>query len=313
MSRIVRSFDKARSRGFSLTSLPPEILMTLHPFRNGVQLDELSPTQKSEHDLRLFEVGSAVQRSIQRELPKGYVAIASPGQRRQTDRRGSPGVLGALGLAHVDFTESVTLKALLRDSDFGPAWTHRLLESSLYHQLDALFGTGHTDDAHQLFDLVETLNVWAPVDDIVAADPLALSSRAKEARPCRISTKCNEFSVKRQTVSQVVGESGPWFWRPHMRFGEAFVFDSRRTPHAAVKLCHPTSQSAYRNSIEVRVLILRYRPMISSHPGALVTAYLRYHSKTRFYTSRMRCSEAVFEFDQRLRRLRGSTDGSELT
>lgn len=279
---ILASFEKNHARGFSLIDLPTSDVM---PIMRSIKASEVVTL----YDLSGF--GMAVQRSIQRELNEmgrsNWIAIASGTQCRATARTKSQGrTMGKLELVHIDFSRNATLRTLLNNPGaIRPTLQFRLATSPIFRRLDEAFGTGNVEAAHEFLELKHTLNVWAPVVDVVTSDPLAMMSAESlcdgQAKECKINSGCDLRSsvLRSQVVCRAAdATSNTWFWKRKMTFGQAFVFDSRRTPHSSVPI-----GKGVRRSVEVRVLILKPKDEFEYHGSWLPRKMIKQRRYGREY------------------------------
>ncbi|CEP01845.1 TauD/TfdA-like domain-containing protein [Plasmodiophora brassicae] len=255
---ILTSFESHCRRGFSFISLPGSVMEKMNVIKAS---DTVNHRQ-------LIELGMAVQESIQEELENSgrgdWIAVATRARPRtsgaiqEADRVSlSPG-----NLVHMDYRRQATLLSLLNEGDdFMNDFQFRLATSPIFKYHDNEYGSGNVERADEILELMHTINVWAPIVDVVRSQPLALMSAdslvAGQAKPCLLGD-CNAQLIVSQVVCPTEDgwQHNKWYWKNEMAFGQAFVFDSRRTPHCAVPVEDP---SHTRKSVEIRVLIMKPR------------------------------------------------------
>ncbi|XXQ31248.1 Uncharacterized protein PBTT_01706 [Plasmodiophora brassicae] len=254
---ILASFESNHRRGFSFINLPESTL----PVLASVKTSDVV----TSNDLIGF--GMAVQESVQDELTRmgraDWIAVATGGQYRTTDYMQESQTLrmSQLPLVHIDYTSNATLHTVLNElGGLKRQFQYRLATSPTFQRLDKAFGNGNVENAGEFMELAHTINVWAPSVDVVTSSPLSMMSVETlcdgQARECKIAFGCE--NVSNPLTSQLVvcptpgNRNNSWFWKPRMAFGQAFVFDSRRTPHSSV----PVGKGS-RRSVEVRVIVVR--------------------------------------------------------
>ncbi|CEO94223.1 hypothetical protein PBRA_000008 [Plasmodiophora brassicae] len=247
---ILTSFESNYDRGFSFINLPDSVMPTMDAVKTS---DTVTPAQ-------LIQLGMAVQNSIQAELKNtlrtDWIAVATQAAPRTSVPKHEADA-PPLNLVHMDYRLNATLQSLLTEApELQDFFQFRLATSPIFKRHDKKYGSGNVERADEILELVQTINVWAPIVDVVRSHPLALMSTgslvAGQAEKCMIGG-CRSV-LESQVVCPTEGCSGnnKWYWKKGMKFGQAFVFDSRRTPHSSIPIGSDT-----RKSVEIRVLIMK--------------------------------------------------------
>ena len=218
-------------------------------------LDRKRLKNRLQHELEVKSCGDGIRR----------VAIVSDVVQRDTT-----GGHKAVNMAHIDFippSDNITPDDSMYSvvNAFG-GWPHfsRLAADVIENPRNVL----------NEYILEDAFNIWAPVDEVVTAHPLAFLDkstfeRAPQTRMCfnpfappdhddnNSTSTATLSSSSRVAVFQGITHHAKnrWFYRQHMKRGEAWRFDSFNAVHSAIEdLSDPHEDR--RRSCEVRVVIL---------------------------------------------------------
>ena len=162
-----------------------------------------------------------------------------------------------MSLVHVDYPRSHTLQALL--TEWWSRWRSLLL-------LDGLVGT-NLEEIAQNYDLVGVVTLWICLQKDPSAfiedHPLIVA----DASTCTAQdTTIYKVGRTRHSVGVYHNPRTCWYHLPRMRFGEAWLFDTRANPHVSVSTGHRGDPPDFvRRSCEVRCLILLRRTKAGLH------------------------------------------------
>lgn len=155
---------------------------------------------------------------------------------------------GAVPLAHVDFPEANYPQTLL---NFEQTWKPRV-EEGLHQTL--------TSSEYSQLNVAQAINIWIPLNEHNTENTLAVM----DISTLNEETELQLYSAVRRDQTNIVslGVNGKphhkWVVESDMKFGDAIIFNSLRTPHTALDVpkidCDP-----YRHSVEIRVLFVSER------------------------------------------------------
>lgn len=174
---------------------------------------------------------------------------------RNTDPKLDKEVVGtrlaakAVPVFHIDFVEQQCMQAHLSSVGLLPKFKHRL---------QSIIGDVATKDDFWRTEglIVETLNIWMPLNE-VRAKPLALMDittlSPKDVVETVVKLPSNREQEFRSFSPRFQKDQKFYFWSD-MSPGEAIIFKSFRTPHAAVDLA---SDKGSRESLDLRCYFIR--------------------------------------------------------
>lgn len=220
------------------------------PFRNAIQTfsDDLRCKEKhlqyrkemEEHEIPRF------QRAVEKELSRvgremGLEfdeVVCGDAVCRDT----GSGRFGAVHLVHIDFPPKAYRETLRGHSEW---------RESISKKLGPL-----TQEEYENLGIVKIMNVWIPLDERVEACPLAVMD----------TQTIDQSDVRQYEAERAGGGKFPalgvlpragqcWYSKKDLRLGDAYIFDSCRTPHTAVKL--PDQGDKTRKSVECRVFFIK--------------------------------------------------------
>lgn len=159
-------------------------------------------------------------------------------------RNTAEGRFGAVRFAHVDFPLDDNKGTLAGHKN----WKERVVEK---------YGEMSFEDYTSL-KIGLIVNMWMPLDSQVEADPLAIMDVQTLGIPREYLRIYQDERInggdKYHSVGVMPTSGQSWYIREKMKLGEGVIFDSCRTPHAAVHL--PDQGSKSRKSMECRALFL---------------------------------------------------------
>ena len=161
---------------------------------------------------------------------------------------------------HVD--KSWTAIGILHNSSAAGAVEHTIDNyQGIWGSDWSRLGVQRAEAAAAMLDSGASLmvNVWvALTPGTVEQQPLAMMDRRSlEVSRDSVLTMPVSLPGLKETITLLrasTAQNATFFWRPAMRFGEAFVFSTIATPHSAVAL--PGRRDSPRLSAEMRMLLL---------------------------------------------------------